>query len=42
VQAHHVNDDCAPIAALGHELRVTEALHQHYPGTSRRAPFLAT
>ena len=33
VRAHLLGDDRAPIAALRHELRVPEALHQHDPGT---------
>ena len=31
VRAHLFGDDRAPIAALRHELRVAEALHQHDP-----------
>jgi hypothetical protein len=30
---HHINDKRTPIAALRNELRLSEALHQHDPGT---------
>ena len=33
LQAHHIDDDRAPVAALCYEFRVPEALHQHHPGT---------
>ena len=32
LHAHQLRDDRTPIAALRHELRVSEALHQHDPG----------
>ncbi len=32
-QTHLFGDDRAPIAALRHEFRVPEALHQQDPGT---------
>jgi hypothetical protein len=31
--SHLIDDDRTPIAALRHELRVTQALHQHDPCT---------
>ena len=30
--AHHVRDGSAPVTALRHEVRVSEALHEHDPG----------
>ena len=33
LQGHHLRDGIAPVAALRHEARVAEALHQHDPGT---------
>jgi hypothetical protein len=30
---HHINDNRTPITALRHKFRVSEALHQLYPGT---------